>query len=108
MFWLLTAYIFLEHLEPILDDDEELRVEIEVQENQEQIQPNFLQRMLGFRGFQLADENNQNDGAGGEPIDIFDIAYAIFRLSFMVTICVSYASWQRIFLVVAVAFFFYW
>ncbi len=95
------------------DDDEEEELNIEFEVDQGEAPPeNAIQRIIGALGFQAAAaaaDAAQNAEAGvGEPLDLFDFAYTIFRISFMVAICVSYASWQRIALVAAVAFYFYW
>ncbi|VDD77039.1 unnamed protein product [Mesocestoides corti] len=93
------------------DDDDELNVEIEVEQDVQQQPGNALQRLVGAIGFQAAQEgafDQDNEMAPGEAFDLFDFAYTVFRLGFMLAICITYASWQRMALVTAVAMYFYW
>ncbi|VDK37978.1 unnamed protein product [Taenia asiatica] len=93
------------------DENEVINVEIEVADVVEQRGENafqYLARALGFRPAQEAPEVQNVELGGEDPIDLFDFAYAVFRVSILVAICITYASWQRMALVAAVGFYFYW
>ncbi|KAL5107892.1 Serine/threonine-protein phosphatase 6 regulatory subunit 2 [Taenia crassiceps] len=93
------------------DENEVINVEIEVADGVEQRGENAFQhlaRALGFRPAQEAPEVQNVELGGEDPIDLFDFAYAVFRVSILVAICITYASWQRMALVAAVGFYFYW
>ncbi|VDM16679.1 unnamed protein product [Hydatigera taeniaeformis] len=88
-----------------------INVEIEVAEGAEQREENAFQhlaRALGFRPAQEAPEVQNVELGGEDPIDLFDFAYAVFRVSILVAICITYASWQRMALVIAVGLYAYW
>lgn len=55
-----------------------------------------------------APQEQGNDVGAVEQVDLFDLAYAVFRISILIAVCVTYASWQRIALVTAVGLIFYW
>lgn len=113
LLWLLITQVASANLDDpeTGDENEVINVEIEVAEGVEQRGENAFQhlaRALGFRPAQEAPEVQNVELGGEDPIDLFDFAYAVFRVSILVAICVTYASWQRMALVAAVGFYFYW
>lgn len=93
-----------------MTDSETLNVEIEIDNEMGPREVNVFQRVaevFGFGGAQDLPEQ-QDELIGEEQFDLFDFAYAVFRVSILMAICITYASWQRLALVVAVGMFFYW
>lgn len=93
------------------DDEDIINVEIDINEDV-RVPENGFQRLLRIFGFGGVNDNvadqEQAFGALEEQVDLFDLAYAVFRISILVTICVAYANWERIVLVAVVGLIFYW
>nr|CDS34340.1 homocysteine responsive endoplasmic [Hymenolepis microstoma] len=90
--------------------DEVINVEIDLNEGLEVPENGFqrVARALGIGGGGAAVQQQANDVGAEEQVDLFDLAYAVFRISILIAVCVAYASWQRIALVAFVGLFFYW
>lgn len=92
-------------------ENEVVNTEIDLDEDFEPGEENVFQRLagaLGFRGNRNAPAPQVDDLGGEDQIDLFDLAYSLFRISILIAICVTYASWQRIALVSVVGLIFYW
>ncbi|KAM3184004.1 hypothetical protein ACTXT7_009248 [Hymenolepis weldensis] len=90
--------------------DEVINVEVDLGEDF-QIPENGFQRVaraLGMVDGGGAPQEQGNDVGAAEQVDLFDLAYAVFRISILIAVCFTYASWQRIALVTAVGLIFYW
>ncbi|KAM7542965.1 hypothetical protein Aperf_G00000019148 [Anoplocephala perfoliata] len=92
-------------------ENEVINMEIDLDEDLGADEESIFQRLagaFGFRGNRNAPAPQIDDLGGEEQIDLFDLAYAFFRISILIAICVTYASWQRIALVTVVGLIFYW
>lgn len=96
--------------EEVDNGDEVVNVEIDLNEDLEVPENGFqrVARALGIGGGGGAVHQQANDVGAEEQVDLFDLAYAVFRISILIAVCVTYASWQRITLVAFVGLFFYW
>ncbi|VDO04788.1 unnamed protein product [Rodentolepis nana] len=94
--------------EEFSNGDDVINVEIDLNGDLEVPENGFqrVARALGIGGGAV--HQQANDEGAEEQVDLFDLAYAVFRISILIAVCVTYASWQRIALVAFVGLFFYW